>query len=86
LHPSASRSPTTIFPPVAAKEVILVVWNPSAGIEPIRRGAALEGGSRWRIAGLHIPIAGVWRMRVDILISDFEEVMTGDNAELRRAL
>jgi copper transport protein len=71
--------------PVAAKEVVLVIWNPSAGIEPIRRSAAFEGGSQWRITGLHIPIAGVWRMRVEILISDFEKVMIEDNVELPRA-
>lgn len=71
--------------PVAAKEVDLVIWNPSAGIEPITRSATFEGGARWRIVGLHIPIAGVWRMRVEILISDFDKVMIEDNVELPRA-
>jgi copper transport protein len=71
--------------PVAAKEVALTIWNPSAGIEPIRRSAVFEGGSQWRITGLHIPISGVWRMRVEILISDFEKVMIEDNVELPRA-
>jgi copper transport protein len=70
--------------PVAAKEVELVIWNPSAGIEPIRRSATFEGGE-WRIAGLHIPVAGVWRMRVEILISDFDKVMLEDNVDLPRA-
>jgi len=71
--------------PVAAKEVDLVIWNPSAGIEPVRRSATFEGGGRWQIVGLHIPVAGVWRMRVEILISDFEKVMLEDNVELPRA-
>jgi len=71
--------------PVAAKEVVLIIWNPGAGIEPIRRSAVFEGGSQWRITGLHIPISGVWRMRVEILISDFEKVMIEDNVELPRA-
>jgi copper transport protein len=71
--------------PVAAKEVDLVIWNPGAGIEPIRSSATFEGGARWRIVGLHIPVAGVWRMRVEILISDFDKVMIEDNVELPRA-
>ncbi len=71
--------------PVAAKEVDLVIWNPTAGIEPIRRSATFDGGSQWRVGGLHIPVAGVWRMRVEILINDFEKVMLEDNVELPRA-
>ncbi len=71
--------------PVAVKEVDLVIWNPTAGIEPIRRSAVFVGGSLWRVSGLHIPVAGVWRMRVEILISDFDKVMLEDNVELPRA-
>ena len=71
--------------PIAAKEVDVAVWNPSAGIEPIRRSAGSEGDGKWRIDGLHIPVAGVWRMRVEILVSDFDKVMLEDNVELPRA-
>ncbi len=39
------------FRPIAAKEVTLFIWNPSAGIEPIRRAATLVGEARWRIDG-----------------------------------
>ena len=71
-------------PIAAAKEVDLVIWNPGAGIEPIRRTATRESVSQWRISGLRIPVAGVWRMRVEILINDFEKVMIEDNVELPR--
>jgi copper transport protein len=71
--------------PVAAKEVTLVIWNPSAGIEPIRRNATFAGGSLWTIRRLRIPVAGVWRMRIEILVSDFNKVMIEDNVELPRA-
>jgi copper transport protein len=71
--------------PLAAKAVDVVIWNPAAGIEPIRRSATSEGGERWRIIGLPIPVAGVWRMRVEILITDFDKVMIEDNVELPRA-
>jgi copper transport protein len=70
--------------PIAAKEVDVSVWNPSAGIEPIRRSAGSEGDGKWRIDGLHIPVAGVWRMSVEILVSDFDKVMLEDNVELPR--
>jgi copper transport protein len=73
------------FGPVAAKDVTLVIWKPADGIEPIRRVATFEGRSLWRIAGLHIPVGGVWRMRVEILIDDFRKVMLEDNVELPRA-
>jgi copper transport protein len=73
------------FHPLAAKEVTLVIWNPSAGIEPMRRDAVFAGGAQWRIDSLHIPVAGVWRMRAEILISDFDKVMIEDNVELPRA-
>lgn len=72
------------FKPVAAKEVAIVLWNPSAGIEPIRTGARFIGGAQWRASGLRIAVAGVWRMRVEILVSDFDKIMLEDNAELPR--
>jgi copper transport protein len=71
--------------PIAAKEVDVIVWNPSTGIEPMRRSASSGGDGEWRVDGLHIPIAGVWRMRVEILVGDFDKVMLEDNVELPRA-
>jgi copper transport protein len=72
------------FRPVAAKAVSLVVWNPTAGIEPMSRNAADAGDGNWRIDDFRVPVGGVWRMRVEILISDFEKVMIEDNVELPR--
>ena len=71
--------------PVTVKEVTLVVWNPSAGIELMSRNAIGDGDGNWHIDGFRIPFAGVWRMRVEILVSDFEKVMIEDNVELPRA-
>jgi copper transport protein len=71
--------------PVGAKEVAVSIWNPSAGIEPIRRNATLASDGLWHINGLRIPIGGVWRMRVEILVGDFDKVMVEDNVELPRA-
>ena len=60
------------FGALDAKEVTLAFTNPEAGIEPIRRAAFKPGDGTWRVEGLILPLAGTWRVRVDILISDFE--------------
>jgi copper transport protein len=73
--------------PLAAKELTLVLANPAAGIEPMRRDAVSEGDAAdatWRIDDLRIPVAGRWRLRVEILISDFEKIVIEDQVELPR--
>lgn len=59
------------FAPLEAKEVTLVLAKADAGIEPLRR-AAMKVDGVWRIDEMQVPLAGVWQVRVDILISDFE--------------
>jgi copper transport protein len=71
--------------PLAAKEVTLAFSNLAAGIEPIRRAAISEGDSLWRIDDLRIPIPGRWRLRVEILISDFDKVVLEDDVDLPRS-
>ena len=67
------------FGPLDAKEVTLVLSNPSAGIDFIRRPARKPGDGTWRVDGLVIPVSGRWTIRIDILISDFEITrLTGD--------
>jgi len=70
--------------PLAAQALTLALANPAAGIEPVRRNAASEGDSNWRIEEVRIPIAGRWRLRLEVLISDFEKVVLEDDVELRR--
>ncbi|HHZ10886.1 MAG TPA: copper resistance protein CopC [Rhizobiales bacterium] len=66
------------FSPMEAKEVTLVLAKADAGIEPLRRAAVKVDGA-WRIDEMQVPLAGVWQVRVDILISDFEiEKMSGE--------
>ena len=72
------------FRPLAAKEVVLVVSNVAAGIEPLRRAAVGHGRRRWRIEDLRIPVAGEWLVRVEILVSDFEKVMLEQTVVLPR--
>jgi copper transport protein len=72
------------FQPFAAKGVTIFLSNSAAGIEPVRRDASL-GTSNWGIDDLRIPIAGRWKLRVDILISDFEKETLEDDVLLPRA-
>jgi copper transport protein len=72
------------FGPLAAREVTLVLTNPAAGIEPLRRTAILGGDNEWHVDDIRIPVAGQWNVRVEILISDFEKVMLEDTVALPR--
>ena len=71
------------FDPLPAKEVTLVLSNPAAGIEPIRRPARLVD-SAWRVDDLVLPLAGRWTVRLDILVSDFEMVKLEGEMAIRR--
>lgn len=71
------------FGPLDAKEVTLVLSNPIAGIEPIRRKAAKAGDGSWRVDGLIIPVPGRWTARIDVLISDFEIAKLEDVIDIR---
>lgn len=67
------------FGRLEAKEVTLVLSNPSAGIEPVRRPAKRTGPGTWQVDDLVIPAPGAWPVRVDVLISDFEiEKLSGE--------
>ena len=47
--------------------------------------AISEGGPQWAIDDLRIPIAGRWRLRVEILVDDFDKVVLEDDVELPRS-
>jgi copper transport protein len=70
--------------PLPAKEVTLVLANETAGIEPLQRAATSLGDGRWRVDDLLIPVAGTWRVRVDVLVSDFEKIVVEQMARLPR--
>jgi copper transport protein len=70
------------FQPLAVKEVTLVLVNPSAGIESMRRRAERTGDSMWRIDDVRVPVAGRWDLRIEILISDFEKVILEESIKL----
>ncbi|CAN7494308.1 copper resistance CopC/CopD family protein [Neorhizobium sp. LjRoot104] len=57
--------------PFDPQEVTVVLSNPGAGIEPIRRKAE-KGGDGWTVPDIVLPVPGRWRLRLDVIISDFE--------------
>jgi copper transport protein len=67
-----------------AKELTLVFANPAAGVEAMRRNAVSEGDANWRIDDIRIPLAGRWRLRVEILVGDFEKLVLEQEVDLPR--
>ncbi|CDN49732.1 copper resistance CopC/CopD family protein [Neorhizobium galegae] len=57
--------------PLDPQEVTVVLSNPGAEIEPIRRRAE-KGKDGWTVPDIVLPIPGRWRLRLDVIISDFE--------------
>ncbi len=72
------------FGPLDAKEIALVLSNPSAGIEQIKRQARKSDDGIWRVDDLTLPVPGQWTVRVDILVSDFERFRIEDRIDIRR--
>ena len=57
-----------------AKEVAVTLSNRAAGIEPIRRSAIRINEAEWRVDDLTLPAAGTWTAKIDILVSDFDQI------------
>jgi copper transport protein len=68
--------------PLEAKAVRLVLSSPEGSIEPIARDAVPAGPASWRVERLVLPLAGTWTVRVEILISDFEEMRLEGTVEI----
>lgn len=60
------------FGPLDAKEMTVVLSNPAAGVEGIRRDARKPGDGTWRVDGVQIPAPGAWTIRIEILVTDFD--------------
>ncbi len=72
------------FNALTVKEVTVVLSNPAAGIESLRRDAVRFSDAHWRVAGVRVPVAGRWRVQVELLIDDFEKIVLDDEVELPR--
>ena len=65
------------------KEVMISVANPVLGIEPLERIARRVDDGDWRVENLPIPRPGRWRVRLDVLVSDFEKLVLEGDIELK---
>jgi copper transport protein len=72
------------FNALPVKEVTVMLANPAAGIEPVRRAAVHDRDGHWRVEGMRIPVAGRWTVRVDLLIDDFDKIVLEDQVDLPR--
>lgn len=70
------------FGPLDAKEVTLVLANTARGIEPFRRPATRRDGI-WHVDNLVLPAPGIWSVRIDVLISDFDMARLEEKIDIR---
>lgn len=77
------RFSDTAGTPLEPKEVTLLAANPAAGVAPIRRHAQATATGAWNVDGLVLVPAGRWSIRIDALVSDFEQVRFETEIELR---
>ena len=59
--------------PTDVMEVTLRLARPDLGIEEITRLMQHVGPGRYRLDGPELTVAGPWRLRIDLLVSDFEK-------------
>jgi copper transport protein len=63
------------------REATMVLSLPGRGIAPIRRKAALGADGYWHVAGVAIPQAGRWHVRIEA-VTDFQAVTLEDDFEV----
>jgi copper transport protein len=80
---------TADFSPLNAQEVAVQFSNPALGIEPLQKDAhrAIDGGSggssgNWLIDPFALPAPGRWHVRIDVLISDFENTTLEQDVDI----
>jgi copper transport protein len=59
--------------PKDVMEVTLHLGRPDLGIEEITRPMRHVGPGKYRLEGPELAVAGPWRVRIDLLVSDFEK-------------
>lgn len=72
------------FGPLDAKQITVVLSNPAAGVEGIRREARKPGDGTWRIEGVQLPAPGQWNVRLEILVTDFDVERLEGHVDVRQ--
>jgi len=70
--------------PLPAKEVRLTLSLPGRGVEELEHTAVLEPDGYWHVREAALPLAGRWHMRIDALVSDFDEIALDDDFDITR--
>jgi copper transport protein len=68
--------------PLNAKEATLTLSLPERGIEPMERSAERGPDGYWHVRKVELPFAGRWHVRIDALVTDFEQVTLEDDLEV----
>lgn len=68
--------------PLVAKEATLTLSLPERGIEPMERKASLGPDGYWHVRKVELPFAGRWHVRIDALVTDFEQVTLEDELDV----
>jgi copper transport protein len=77
------RLATDDFAALDPKEMTVTLADTGAGIEPIERRAVKAADGTWQVEGLLLPVPGQWRVRVDVLVSDFEKATFEGTVQIR---
>ena len=68
--------------PLAAREATLILSLPERGIEPLERKASLGPDGYWHVGGVPVPYPGRWHLRIDALITDFQQITLEDDFDV----
>jgi copper transport protein len=69
---------------LAAKETTLTLSLPARGIEAMAFPAEAGPDGSWRVRKAALPVAGRWRLQIDVLVGDFEQITLEDELDLTR--
>jgi copper transport protein len=68
--------------PLPAKEATLTLSLPERGIEALERKAKLGADGYWHVGGVPVPYPGHWHIRIEALVTDFEQVALEDDFDV----
>jgi copper transport protein len=68
--------------PLSAEETTLTLSLPELGIEPLGRRATLGADGYWHLRDVPIPHPGRWHLRIDALVTDFQQITLEDDFDV----
>jgi copper transport protein len=68
--------------PLQTKEARLILSLPGRGVADIEHAAVLGPDGYWHVSKAPLPLPGRWHMRIDALVSDFDEISLEDDIDI----